>query len=177
MSEHTPLTEAEREALWSWWNTPSTDPDADGGIDFDDLIPVIDRILAARRSTATADTARKATSASSLQHMPDPYAATADTGHQAGCQEFPTGWLCVSDCTTVWHDKDADTGLRERVEAELRSEDATAALYGVVGTHPDSYGGVTKDEALEHACDLLRRLRAILDATAAPTTDTGARDE
>ena len=28
-----------------------------------------------------------------------------EEAHRPGCQEFPTGWLCVAACTTVWHDK------------------------------------------------------------------------
>ena len=58
-----------------------------------------------------------------------------------------------------------DEALREEVEAELlgelNSEDANAVLYGVTGTHPETYSGVTKDEALDRAGELLTRLRAL----------------
>ena len=58
-----------------------------------------------------------------------------------------------------------EQALREEIEAELlgelNSEDATAVLYGVTGTHPETYGGVTEDEALECAGELLTRLRAL----------------
>lgn len=52
--------------------------------------------------------------------------------------------------------------LRAGIEALAFSEDAHAVLFGVIGTHPESYGGVTKDEALERAGELLTRLRALL---------------
>lgn len=68
-------------------------------------------------------------------------------------------------------DREPD-GLRAQVEVELNSEDAHAVLYGVTGTDPDSYGGVSKDEALECAGELLTRLRALL---AHPATDQEGR--
>lgn len=53
------------------------------------------------------------------------------------------------------------------VRADAFSEDAQAVLFGVTGTHPETYGGVTKDEALECAGEVLTRIRAAL---ATPTT-------
>lgn len=67
---------------------------------------------------------------------------------------------------------EAQLADRDRVIAAVRelafSEDSQAVLFGVTGTHPGSYGGVTKDEALECAGELLTELRAALD-TPAPT--------
>ena len=59
-------------------------------------------------------------------------------------------------------EKAAHERLRTGVRAELFSENASAVMHGVTGTHPESYSGVTKDEALECATDLIERLRSLL---------------
>lgn len=63
--------------------------------------------------------------------------------------------------------EDAEARLAA-VRVEAYSEDAQAVLFGVTGTHPESYGGVTKDEALECAGASLTRIRAALDGEATP---------
>lgn len=62
----------------------------------------------------------------------------------------------------------ADTGLRERVEALVTEWEST--VYKLAAGYP-----LTTDEFVTFW--FKQPLRAILDATAAPTTDTGARDE
>jgi len=59
----------------------------------------------------------------------------------------------------------ADTGLRERVEALAAGWDESSA-----GGHPDC------DIDADCMACAAAELRAILDATTAPTTDAGARD-
>ena len=56
--------------------------------------------------------------------------------------------------------------LREGVEALLRSEAATAVLYGVTGYSPDTYSGVNTAEALDYAGQFMEDLQALLDSTA-----------
>ena len=76
-------------------------------------------------------------------------------------------WLAQRDAAQRADERER---VAQAIEALLSSEDAHAVLYGVTGTHPESYGGVTKDEALECAGALLDAFRDL----AARIARTGA---
>jgi len=161
MSEHAPLTEAEREAwarldsmlvyLWSTTGSRRGTAGRQSQIDYGkrEARIAVEAVLAARTSTAT-----------------NGDSGNIETG-KAGVSDAETlaaepGQSVVEPADRVKHPgthsstATADTGLRERVEA-LCDEWDEERRPGMVG--------------------IAKRLRAILDATAAPTTDTGARDE
>ena len=148
MSEHTPLTEAERERL-----------NLCGGIYGERQWKAIDAVLAARTPTATADIRVER-----AQAWEDGYMQATQDHHksQTSCPWPTTPGRAAFDAT-------ADTGLRERVEARDLLAGYIASQTGTGMPTPPT---VDRCEPDPEDYALADEWIAALDATAAPTADT-----